>query len=235
MKKFFITLIGILVISLFTGIDFASADEYQGKSLEESYEDAINGISNISLDELYDFSTNVEVKNKSFSSDERLNVKEYKTAEILSKSNDSTEIMITTFHDISVEEDGNMIKPSIDDQVDDKFDSSYSVQAFSRIFVSLATIDNMPHAKLTRVTGGWNHLDYTVSLSNRKVIYGSIGAPATTLQRVITYPSGNSFSYNAPSSWVHVNLNFLHQVGANSFITLTKGSSVWDLELFNTW
>lgn len=233
MKKV-ILMVTMFVLAIVVGISAvgASPDESttDAKTVEEAYQDALNNISDIPLDELNGISTNVEIENKSFSNDETLSVRKYKTAQILEETDGTITGVVTLFEDLEVVDD-NTIVPFIN-RGREKWDGGYGVQAYNRIYFTTTVIDGMTHAKLDSVTGGWRIADFTYHLSNRKVELVAMGVPSG-FQTDTRYPSGNIYNYTTLSSWGYINLNAAYTLGSNSKVTLTKGSSVWDLVLTN--
>jgi len=116
-----------------------------------------------------------------------------------------------------------------------KWDSSGGVKAYSTVYYSVTYKDSVPYQDLSKVTGGWSVSDSSISLSNRKVDLGQSGGSlcgGVTQKKSFT-PSGNTFSYPAPSSWCAVSSQ-VGSIGANTSVTLKRGSSsTWTLSLPN--
>ncbi|MUV37815.1 hypothetical protein JNUCC1_01621 [Lentibacillus sp. JNUCC-1] len=189
------------------------------KSIEKSYKDAVSNTSDVPLEELDLYTTPSQLKSNT---QEHIFVKEHKTAQKLHENIHTGEelIALTIFHDIYAEDSkGNQLF-SVGDKGENEWDKSSSVQAYTRIYFLRKTMDNIPYAKLTKVTGGWNIVDNRVYISNRKVSYGTIGFPAGSNQIRDRYPTGNSYTYYAPSSWDYVNTNALYQLGMASNVTV---------------
>lgn len=221
MKKILFSL-GVFTFLMVLG-NHAFASTIPEKSIEESYRDAINGVTDIPLD---NFNTS-DLTITTNSGEKDIQSKKYETAQILEENNDEQLIAVTVFHDLYI---NNKLQG---DKGDSKWDDSSGVQAYSRVYYKTKTEGNRPYGKLTKATGGWNVADPSISLTNRIVRYGTIGWPAGDSQSVTKYPSNNSFNYNAPSNWQYVNMNAMYQIGVNSTVTLKKGSSSWTLYLDN--
>ncbi|MGN8048001.1 hypothetical protein, partial [Bacillus sp. 22190] len=206
MKK----IISLLVISIifltgFNSVSLAQSSETKSvfnreKSIEESYEDAINGISDLQENSIGLSSVNINSKTNDTSS----SVKQYSTTQILSETvkEDSVEqkIAVTVFNNVALKQQSNDNIRTMDDKGRSEWDSSLGVRAHSRIYYTISKKDNVRYAKLNKITGGWKIDDSSIKLSKRTVRYGSSGWPSGT-QKATKNPSGNSYSYNAPSSW----------------------------------
>lgn len=115
---------------------------------------------------------------------------------------------------------------------DHGYDSSISVKAYSTIYWS---INDGKHL-LTRVSGGWTILDSLVSISNRSVTMSTngwlkLGSPTGYIQQVTTkYPTGNTFDYTTPTSWVPVTMTGgtpKCSLGASQQVTLHRTTETW--------
>lgn len=238
MKK----IISLLVISIifltgFNSVSLAKSSETKSvfnreKSIEESYEDAINGISDLQENPIGLSSITINSKTNDTSS----NVKQYSTTQILSETvkKDSVEqkIAVTVFNNVSLKQQSNESISTMDDKGRSEWDSSLGVRAHSRIYYTISKKDNVRYAKLNKITGGWKIDDSSIKLSKRTVRYGSSGWPSGT-QKATKNPSGNSYSYNAPSSWGKTAIEGGRAVGSTSVVTLKRGGSTWTLTLVN--
>ncbi|MER3123652.1 hypothetical protein ABQG71_21075 [Bacillus altitudinis] len=238
MKK----IISLLVISIifltgFNSVSLAQSSETKSvfnreKSIEESYEDAINGISDLQENSIGLSAVNINSKTNDTSS----SVKQYSTTQILSETvkEDSVEqkIAVTVFNNVALKQQSNDNIRTMDDKGRSEWDSSLGVRAHSRIYYTISKKDNVRYAKLNKITGGWKIDDSSIKLSKRTVRYGSSGWPSGT-QKATKNPSGNSYSYNAPSSWKKTAIEGGRAVGSTSVVTLKRGGSTWTLTLVN--
>ncbi|WP_299833661.1 hypothetical protein [uncultured Metabacillus sp.] len=116
-----------------------------------------------------------------------------------------------------------------------QWDSSYSVRAYSTYYYTRYEKDGYAYHDITSCSGGWSRSDSSVTMSQRKVIYGASGPSypngSYVQQNQTMYPTSNSFSYTAPSSWVAVKTT--HAVGVSTWVTLNRGGSTWTLKLIN--
>ena len=202
---------------------------------DELYERAIKGIQEVKLTdrELPKY----ELKNNN--TKENVNLLQYTTSQLLkSEKKGDTEIQefaVTTFTVTEEEVTNNDHLTTADSGSKDetKWDESLSVRASITIHYTRTIKNNVNYAKVTSASGSWTINDSSVSLSNRKVIIGTSGWPVNT-QSVIKTPTGNSWNYTAPSTWEYVSLDAGHNVGADSTVTLKRGtSSSWTLTLSN--
>ncbi|MFI8626383.1 hypothetical protein ACIGEH_19300 [Bacillus altitudinis] len=238
MKK----IISLLVISIiflagFNSVSLAQSNETKSvfnreKSIEESYEDAINGVSDFQEKPMELSSISVNSKTNGSSS----SVKQYSTTQILSetveKGSIEQEIAVTVFNDVALKQQSNESISTMDDKGRSEWDSTLGVRAHSRIYYTISKKDNVRYAKLNKITGGWKIDDSSIKLSKRTVRYGSSGWPSGT-QKATKNPSGNSYSYNAPSSWKKTAIEGGRAVGSTSVVTLKRGGSTWTLTLVN--
>jgi hypothetical protein len=247
MKKSLVGL-GLLVGVTFSGftttthVDASEIKFYEEKSIEEAYQDAINGISDINLDHINISSnemtavpskSNLNTKNGlSLDSNEPedLEITEYKTAQVLQESEDEQSIVVTVFNDVEISDEGQLaiasITPLSGDKGGNKTDDSASVRSHSRIYFKTKIENNITYATLTKVTGGWTILDSSVSLSNRKVVNGITGWPGVAKSSTLN-PSTNT--YNSSFSWPYVATSTTYHLGTNATVTLKRGSSTWTL------
>ncbi|MCM3089156.1 hypothetical protein M3557_14650 [Bhargavaea ginsengi] len=209
--------------------------KYQEKSIEESYLDAIQGKTDIDVG-VFDITSEVStVKTDSlYNRSLGIDVEEYSTAQILSETvTDKGEveqlIAVTVFNDVSLEEAGIGI---FADKGDDKWDSSYGVRAYSRIYYTSSEKNTIKYARLNKVTGGWSISDTSIALSSRTVRYGSSGWSSGN-QTAVKYPTGNTYSYTTPSSWTSTALTGTYAVGTTSEVKLTRRGSSWTLKFVN--
>lgn len=209
--------------------------------LDSLYQDAKNGISDIPLDG-FESNNRIELVSNNIMNKNLLGIgvpkspkiKTYSTAKILKTTENSELVAITTFNDVELDDKiGDEVTTfAIGTQPDDTTDDSYSVRAYSTIFVESYTSNNISYKRLTKTTGGWTILDSTVTTSNRKVSYGTAGYPLSNGENNVPI-SGLTFSFNA----VHpgVNVGYLYTIGVNSTATLKRGSSTWTLFHQNNW
>lgn len=244
MKKFLVSLclLAAICIVYSAKIDVSYAKEVsKEKSIEESYKDALNGVSDLEVPEASNvFSLKNQISNFSTNSSSQPITAEYETAQILDEENvngvKEQTIMVTKFEDILL--DDSIQKNAVStystiDQGTSKWDSSYSVQAYSRFYYKTKVVKSTTRGKVTKVTGGWKIADSSVKLSGRKVTAGTSGFPSLTQSKTYS-PTSNTFSYDTPTSWDYVSLEVGHTMGVNTQVTLKRGtSSSWTLKLSN--
>ncbi|MFY0521334.1 hypothetical protein ACOMCU_26445 [Lysinibacillus sp. UGB7] len=236
MKKFLFGLVALYATFAFFNVGGSSAKAASSveKSIEEAYKDAKNGITDIPNYQLR------ELGNSEVDSDETMKTKQYKTAQILEENNETGDqvVVVTVFNDVVLEDETSSITPFAEfDPGASDWDSSISVQAYSRFYYTTSqTSGGTTYAKLTKVNGGWNISDSSVSLSNRIVKYGANGG-STLGSSNTTYtqnPTSNTFTYNLPSNYSAVSIDAVHFIGVTTTVTLKRGtSSVWTLKLTN--
>jgi hypothetical protein len=202
------------------------------KDIDKLFERAKNNISDIN-----------EKKNKFSASLENNNTKQKDDLTILSttqllksvKKNDGTIVnsYSTTVFAVTPSADGSGSKNK------NGWDSSYGIEAYSTYYYDYYNKSGGTspgeYRDLTSVKGGWKIHDSTISLSNRKVTLGASGTSYNgyyVQQITDKYPTGNSFSYSAPSSWEPVYMSN-GSVGVTTTVTLKRGSSTWTLTLRN--
>lgn len=207
-------------------------------NLNTLYDRAIHGKSDIPIKDA-DAAVKLTKVNgsKSISSltaSNNLTTKKYSTAQILktTKSGDTTtqDVALTTF--VTVQP---MASGSINDS---KYDSTYSVKAYSTVYYSTSTINGASCIKFVKVVGGWNQLDSQVSLSGRTTWFGCSGPSSKTGiaidQNTTKTTSANSFTYTAPTSWIYVIKSGITSCSATLKVTIHRGGSSWTLQLTNS-
>ncbi|MBY0085790.1 hypothetical protein [Brevibacillus brevis] len=126
---------------------------------------------------------------------------------------------------------------------DEKWDSSYSVKAYSTYYFDRYYDQNgLPYRDLTKVSGGWVIDDSSVAVTNKEVWFGASGgalrtdgtAGGTVIQDSPHYfPTSLSFSYSAPSSWRPV-ADSASSIGVTTKATLKRNTSTWTLQFANS-
>lgn len=263
MKKIFILPTVVIAFSLLTGYQSASAkspasssnnnvghkiilsDHPEETNLNVLYDRAINGITDSTLKEKIPSPTvNIQriSSGNNYISPAKLDVsstdlktKTYTTAQVLSttETDDITtqNVAVTSF--VTVQP-----LASSGSQSDSKTDSSISVRAYSTVHYSVKSIKGPDGIKETSASGGWKILDSSASLSGRTVLLGTSGLSTAngfgTVQKVTHDPSGNTWSYDTPSSWVYVlKGNDYETVGATTTVTIHGHGSSWKLQFTN--
>lgn len=115
-------------------------------------------------------------------------------------------------------------------------DASMGVIAYNTIYF-IKESNPTTTILLTSVSGGWTVEDSTIGVSSRSVTYGCNGAGpsgAVLNQKATQYPSSNSFNYSTGFT-KPVFTDFSPIMGGNTHCKLTRGSSVWYLDLVNTY
>lgn len=118
-------------------------------------------------------------------------------------------------------------------------DSSLGVIAYDTIY--FIKTSNPTTILLTSVSGGWTVQDSSIAVSGRSVTYGcnGVGPSGAVLNQSATqYPSSNSFNYS--TGFTRPLLTQIEGpgspiMGGNTHCTLTRRSSVWSLDLTNTY
>lgn len=230
MKKriFLVTVLSFIFLCGFSNLESIET-ETEEKSLEELYLDAINGDSDIPINN-QKIESNITAYSEKTNEKIDLPTNIYKTAQILKPHNDSDQIIVLTmFQDINTSKlFANYNRGS------EKWDSSYGVKAYSRIYIT----KDGSFVKLTKADGGWTIGDPTIFLTGRRVDLANVGIGSNSLfynQTMVKYPTGNTFSYNTLSSWKPVSTILNYSVGASTNVTLKKGNSSWTLSLGNKW
>lgn len=120
-----------------------------------------------------------------------------------------------------------------------QWDGAYSVDAYSTIYWNEVYYSGDPnkYISLYKADGGWTINDNSVAVSNKKATIGQTGLVYNGVFRQYsqTYsPSGLTFSYDAPNSWLPVfYINCV--VGCTTSATITRGGSSWSLNLINNY
>ncbi|MDY7044866.1 hypothetical protein RVS70_11695 [Virgibacillus sp. M23] len=244
MKKSLLSL--VIITSLFFVFGFshsssaekATGKEYEEKSIEESYRDAVKGISDIDTSK-FDISSEVSTISANSTnslSANPLDVEKYSTAQILSETvntqGDKEQLIaVTVFNDIGVEDESGESEIGI---FGDKGNSTGDLfaRAYSRIYYISSSSRGVSYAKLTRVTGGWEVMNPLTTLGNKTVRYGSSGWPNGT-QAGTKYPSLNSYSYTMPSSWGKTALTGSYAIGTTSTVTVYRSGASYTIKLNN--
>lgn len=116
----------------------------------------------------------------------------------------------------------------------DELDSTSSILA--NITIYYTTNGTPTQYLLTRVSGGYQIRDYSVSVSSQKVTFGCNGVFPTAIntQTATKYPGSNAnWSYNTGFKQPVVN-DISAAIGCNNILTLKHGSSsTWTLHIFN--
>ena len=118
-----------------------------------------------------------------------------------------------------------------------QYDTSYSVYGYITYYYSTKYAHGCTGYLLTSVTGGWQIVDSSVSITNREVTYACYGITLTDTgfgvnnsQYQTKYPTTNSFSYNSGFSEYVYKDGSVSTLGTSSEATLRHGgSSEWTL------
>jgi hypothetical protein len=253
MKKVFLLLVSLSLVFSVAG-SFAYAEKYSVNEVLFEAEEitdinilfkrAQNGITDIDEDNI----TNQKVS--FLNGTEEFNpVVEYLATTQKIKSVRQDGITIDTFKTTSftlitgaeVSGESKLIRP-MGEVSDNDWDSAGGIKAYSTFTYNKRTENKLTVYKLVSVSGGWELHDSRYKLSDRKVVYGASGTSfsgGANLTQVSSdlFPSGNTFSYNAPTSWQEVAQSGMI-MGVNTYISITRGtSSSWSLHhqnIFNT-
>jgi hypothetical protein len=260
MKKLFMIFPLVFALLLTVGFTNASAEQPSKKSLKtvvlsQKKEDtnidslfykATHGISDIPLSKLPTATLNIQnITNKTspfsansdlLATQDNLTSKIDTTAQVLKTTQNGD----TTTQDIAVTSFVTIQPMASGSTSGSKWDPSYSVKTYSTFHYSTMSVSGIDSIKETSVNGGWTISDSSVSLSGRSVHYGCSGIASSTGfgvdQYSTKYPSGNSFSYNTPSTWKYIDkgADFM-ALGVNTYVTLKRGSSTWSLTFINSY
>lgn len=259
MKKYFYSLFLLFTFLLvFVNVPAANAQVEDNKEIiyqaqeitdiDELLERALNGVHEVELNNIelpkYQLTNSNKIKSSTLTNSELsedFNVTNVSTSQLLKVEKigdvEIEEFAITTFG--LVEETDNINGFNIasaesGNKGEEKWDSSYSVKAYSTIYYSRKKENNIEYAKITKATGGWKISDSTVSITSRKVSVGTSGFPSLTQAKDYS-PTSNEWSYSSDfKDWKYVSLQYTHYVGATSTATLkSRGGSVWTLQLQN--
>lgn len=145
---------------------------------------------------------------------------------------------ITSFANVEEDENGELqIMANSNNR--DKWDDTGSVKATSTSHFSVKNDSSgVHHAKLTSAAGNWSVQQSGVDLSNRSVLYGSVGLSSfgnAFGQKSTIYPSGNSWSVTAPSSWVHAETGTSNSIIGTTATVKLSGRTSSTLQLINQW
>lgn len=254
MKKIFYLSALLIIFTLSSAFNAFAAENIASlkKQLEITdldilYEKAQNGISdNKEMDaQLQQNSTAILSGDKgTFSTNDVLSTTQKLTSEQTGEGLEESYVT-TTFANVNFDElsKDSIIQPfAIGDQGDDEYDTTVSVKAYSRIYYSTSTKNNVTHYAITKVTGGWISYDAYVSFKNAKV---SITQQGTTNysgctngyckdQTVTNTVSGSTFTYTDPmTSWKPVTKNDYTLIAVKQTATLYDSSSSWGFTFDN--
>lgn len=250
MKKYFYSLFLLFTFLLvFVNVPAANAQVEDNKEIiyqaqeitdiDELLERALNGVHEVELNNIELPKYQYKIKSSTLTNSELsedFNVTNVSTSQLLKVEKigdvEIEEFAITTFG--LVEETDNINSAESGNKGEEKWDSSYSVKAYSTIYYSRKKENNIEYAKITKATGGWKISDSTVSITSRKVSVGTSGFPSLTQAKDYS-PTSNEWSYSSDfKDWKYVSLQYTHYVGATSTATLkSRGGSVWTLQLQN--
>lgn len=164
------------------------------------------------------------------------------TAQLLeikeNESSDREELYAVSFI-ANVEEDEDGSFQITDSNNRSKWDDSGSVKAISTSYFTVKNDSSgVHHAKLTSANGNWSVQQTGVNLSNRSVVYGTVGLSSfgnAFGQKDTIDPSGNSWTVTTPSSWVHAETGTSESsIGTIASVKLS-GRTSSTLQLINQW
>jgi len=109
------------------------------------------------------------------------------------------------------------------------WDSTSSCKAYATIYWAFVYNGTQKHVKLLSVDGGWTLSGVTIA--SDYVNMGQTGLSSWTgyAEQVTTfYPSGLTYSYSAPGSWVPVWADGVSIVGSSAYTTVrSRSGSTW--------
>ncbi len=207
------------------------------KDIDRLYEMAKNG----ETDQEKDLESKVAMKGNVTSGD-GLNVENLSTSQLLkvTKEGDkTTETYATTGFAVTHTPSGDFGVQDTSNR--SKWDESIGVKAYSTVYYNIEFDRNKKdYLKFTKITGGWTVQDKSISLSNRKLVYGANGSAngsSWITQTSSITPSKNSFSVNVVKKhpkWKAVtDITDGSSLGGNSTVKLKRRSSTWTLQLTN--
>ncbi|USB33573.1 hypothetical protein [Paenibacillus sp. YPG26] len=191
---------------------------------------AKNNISDLPLEE------QVSTKEITSSSKKKLlYVTQYKTAQLLTEEQDTTNDNIISTYALTTLASYSASK------YNSGWDKTSSVKAESTIYVTYVYDSHgVKYWKSAGVSGGWGVYASGISVTNKKVIYGVYGVPeggGLTQVSETKYPTGSTFEYTSPTSWKAVLPTATGQlapkVGVTTSATLSGFGDTWSLELVN--
>ncbi|WP_191567440.1 hypothetical protein [Metabacillus idriensis] len=218
----------------------------QVTDLNELYERALNGISDLPEQEEKTFdsftSTDLSEINSDFetqtnSTSQLLKVKNVNGKLVETYATTVFQVSQDATDRIEQEKQDNMIRPFAS-KSDDKWDSTYGVKAYATItWNNVYDSNQVKHFDLTRVTGGWSYDGAGgYVLSNRSAIVGQVGPGSfgsTSGQSKQVATSSNTYSYTVPASWKPVASTKYTSCGVSTNIKISRGSSSWTLPFTN--
>src|SRR5690625_3501328 len=238
-----------IVISLFVAGPPVFASESKGNviyqkeeitDLDDLLKRAKNNITDVSSEDLPDFAkqTGVFKGEKGSIESETFETTQLLSKEILPQDEIKQSFVTTVFSDIKQEQlattsgENQFIALPSADKGGDEWDDSIGVRAHSRIYYSTSTYQGVPHVDLTRVSGGWEHADSSLTLSNRRLNYGAEGPSkygyAGSGQSTSRNLTSNSYNYYTPAAWLPIStVAGYYQFGMNSWVTIKRNSSSW--------
>ncbi|GED33910.1 hypothetical protein BCE02nite_50510 [Brevibacillus centrosporus] len=158
---------------------------------------------------------------------EKLSFEEYETSQLLQVAENDQGDKIETYAvtKLAVESDTS--------KSDSGWDTTLGVKAASTIYLDkYYDSRGALYYDLISSNGTWSVYDSQYSLSNRKVTYGATGySPfcSASGQNAVKYPTSDSFSYSAPSTWCAST----GPVGVTMDVKITRGSSSWNFSFSN--
>lgn len=219
-----------------------------------------NDAKEVNIDEMFKYSVNSQFSARSVDSTEyfpltssngdELYVRAFQVPQDYAASVFETEDgILTQSYVLSLEEDymyekgpdGNLTRAVGSSYLED-IDSSAGVKGYITIYYDTKSTGLLnPGILLTKVSGGWTHLDGSIVLSNRRVSYVCNGTSAVTENRYVTnqiatkYPNAMTFSYNTGfSEYLDDVVEDNKKVAGNCETTLKRGtSSTWTLFIDN--
>lgn len=236
MKRKLLSFVSIfsLVGTLFAGSSFAAEKGIGDRSLKEGFVIVQKNQEVKDLNVLYQKAKKNSKAKKLEQVDpntgEKLSFEEFETSQLLQVAENDKGDRIETYAVTKLVVEADTSKS------DSGWDSTLGVKAASTIYLDkVYDSRNVLHYKFLSVNGTWSVYDSQYSLSNRQVTYGATGWSSfgsTTGQNEVKYPTSNSFSYSAPSTW-YPSTTQGGPVGATMFVKITRGASSWNFSFSN--
>lgn len=116
----------------------------------------------------------------------------------------------------------------------EKLDTTCSCQIYSTVYFVDSIINGKTHSTITKVTGGYTRIDWTISVVSQKLEFGQVGGIGTGVSTSKT-PTGTSWSYTPPTSWkpVQTDGSLACRVGLTYTVELKRNAGSWKVELTN--
>ncbi|MED3793973.1 hypothetical protein AB1L07_11150 [Niallia alba] len=213
-------------------------------NIEELYERAKNGITDIPIEEIEksNILTELEIQKEDTSTNklQKMIISEQEDMEIVEEVSTAQVLRTikngnTTSQEIALTSFTTLAYGTLEDSATD---TTKSVRAYSTITYRTEKINGSNCILMTYTRGGWTILDNSVSISNRKVNFGTSGPSSVNgvlkNQTSDKAPTTNSFGYSVPNTWIPIVKDGGYtSCGTTQTVTLKRGSSTWTFKMIN--